>query len=490
MVAPRARRINIPLRHVALMCGGMLFALLANVTYLQALDSERLNEDPRNQRTMIARFESPRGRILLRDGTVIATSRKARSATYRYRRVYPGGPLYAAITGHFSLYGTGTGGVEQAEEALLSGNDPRVKVRGLVDGTRGGATLRLTVDRGAQRAAYDGLRATGKPGAVVAIDPRTGAILAMVSLPSYDPNLYTSFDAAGLDRVDKRLQGDPADPLLNRAIQRNYPPGSTFKIITSAAALGSGRYDLDTRVSAPKAFRLPGTGTYLRNSGGAACGDGALPLLRAFKLSCNTPFAKIGVDLGQDALREQAEAFGFDTDDLEVPMPVARSVYPPVLDDAQTAMSALGQFDVRATPLMIAMIAAAVANDGSLMRPHLVDEVSLVDGTVIDVTEPSPYRRALSAEEAERLTEMMIAVTGRGGTGAAAAVRGGKVAGKTGTAENAVSGEDHAVFSGFAPAASPRIAVGVLVEGGGPGGRVAAPIARAVIEAFLGGQAE
>lgn len=204
-----------------------------------------------------------------------------------------------------------------------------MKVRGLVDGTRGGATLRLTVDRGAQRAAYDGLRATGKPGAVVAIDPRTGAILAMVSLPSYDPNLYTSFDAAGLDRVDKRLQGDPADPLLNRAIQRNYPPGSTFKIITSAAALGSGRYDLDTRVSAPKAFRLPGTGTYLRNSGGAACGDGALPLLRAFKLSCNTPFAKIGVDLGQDALREQAEAFGFDTDDLEVPMPVARSVYPP-----------------------------------------------------------------------------------------------------------------------------------------------------------------
>ncbi|MEU4537126.1 penicillin-binding protein 2 [Streptosporangium sp. NPDC023825] len=488
MVAPRARRINIPLRHVALMCGGMLFALLANVTYLQALDSERLNEDPRNKRTMIARFESPRGRILLRDGTVIATSRKARSATYRYRRVYPGGPLYAAITGHFSLHGTG--GVEQAEEALLSGSDPRVKVRGLVDGTRGGATLRLTVDRGAQRAAYDGLRATGKPGAVVAIDPRTGAILAMVSLPSYDPNLYTSFDAAKLDRVDKRLQGDPEDPLLNRAIQRNYPPGSTFKIITGAAALGSGRYDPGTRVSAPKSFRLPGTATYLRNAGGAACGGGALPLLQAFRLSCNTPFAKMGVDLGQDALREQAEAFGFDTDDLQVPMPVARSVYPPALDDAQTAMSALGQFDVRATPLMIAMIAAAVANDGSLMRPHLVDEVRLADGTVIDVTEPSPYRRALGAEEAERLTEMMVAVTGRGGTGVAAAVRGVKVAGKTGTAENAVSGEDHAIFTGFAPAVSPRIAVGVLVEGGGPGGRVAAPIARAVIEAFLGGQTE
>ncbi|MGJ6964327.1 peptidoglycan D,D-transpeptidase FtsI family protein [Streptosporangium sp. G11] len=488
MVAPRARRINIPLRHVALMCGGMLFALLANVTYLQALDSEQLKEDPRNQRTMIARFESPRGRILLRDGTVIATSRKARNATYRYRRVYPGGPLYAAITGHFSPYSTG--GVEQAEEALLSGNDPRVKVRGLLEGTRGGATLRLTVDRGAQRAAYDGLRATGKPGAVVAISPRTGAILAMVSLPSYDPNLYTSFDAATLDRVDKRLRGDPEDPLLNRAIQRTYPPGSTFKVITGAAALGSGRYDLDTPVGAPKSFRLPGSGTYLRNLGAAACGDGALPLFQAFRLSCDIPFAKLGVDLGHDALREQAEAFGFDTDDLEVPMPVVRSVYPPLLDDARTAMSALGRLDVRATPLMIAMIAAAVANDGSLMRPHLVDEVRLVDGTVIDVTEPSPYRRTLSAEEAERLTEMMIAVTGRGGAGAAAAVRGVKVAGKTGAAGNVAPGENHAIFSGFAPAVSPRIAVGVLVEGDGPGGRVAAPIARAVIEAFLGGQAE
>ncbi|GAA0822182.1 peptidoglycan D,D-transpeptidase FtsI family protein [Streptosporangium amethystogenes subsp. fukuiense] len=488
MIAPRARRINIPLRHVALMCGGMLFALLANVTYLQGLDSERLNEDPRNQRTMIARFHSPRGQILLHDGTVIATSRKAGGATYRYRRFYPDGPLYAAITGHFSLHGGA--GIEQAEEALLSGGDPRVKVRGLVGGTRGGATLRLTVDRGAQRAAYDGLRATGKPGAVVAIDPRTGAILAMVSLPSYDPNLYASFDAARLDRVDKRLRGDPANPLLNRAIQRNYPPGSTFKVVTGAAALHSGRYGLGTRVSAPASLRLPGTSTYLRNFGGDTCGNGNPPLLQAFKLSCNTPFAKIGVDLGQDVLREQAEAFGFDTDDLEVPMPVARSVYPPVLDDAQTAMSALGQFDVRATPLMIAMIAAAVANDGSLMRPHLVKDVRLADGTMIDKAEPSAYRRVLGAEEAERLTVMMVAATGKGSTGSAAAIRGVKVAGKTGTAENTAKGRAHALFTGFAPAVSPRIAVGVLVEGGGSGGRVAAPIAKAVMAEFLGGQAE
>ncbi|MFI6507190.1 penicillin-binding transpeptidase domain-containing protein [Streptosporangium sp. NPDC050855] len=488
MIAPRARRINIPLRHVALMCGAMLFALLANVTYLQALDSERLNEDPRNRRTTIARFESPRGRILLRDGTVVAASRRSRSVTYRYRRVYPGGRLYAPVTGHFSLHGSG--GLERAEDALLSGNDPRVRVRGLIGGTRDGATLRLTLDRGAQRAAYDGLRATGLPGAVVAIDPRTGAVLAMVSLPSYNPNLYASFNPARLDRADKRLRGDPADPLVNRAIQRSHPAGSTFKIVTSAAALASGRYGPGVAVSVPASLRLPGTGTYLRERRGAACAGGEAALLQAFRSSCDTPFAKLGIELGHDALRERAEAFGFDTDDLRIPMPVVRSVYPPATDDARTALSALGGAGVRVTPLMMAMIAATVANDGLLMRPHLVEDVRLADDTVIERAEPSPYRRVFGAEEAERLTGMMVAVTEPGGTGVAAAVPGVKVAAETGSAGNVPPAADHALFTGFAPAAAPRVAVGVLVEGGGEGGRVAAPIARAVIEAVLVGQAE
>ncbi|MBB2911382.1 peptidoglycan glycosyltransferase [Streptosporangium becharense] len=487
MIAPRAQRINIPLRHVAIMCGGMLFALLANVTYLQALGTEQFEEDPRNRRTMIARFGSPRGDILLHDGTVVATSIRSGDNAFRYRRVYPTGPLYAAVTGHFSMYGTA--GIERAEDAVLSGSEPRVKVRGLVDGTRGGATLRLTIDRAAQRAAYEGLRAVGLPGAVVAIEPGTGAILAMVSYPSYDPNLYATFDGARLDRVDKRLQADPRDPLLNRAIQRNYPPGSTFKIVTGGAALGSGRYGIDTPVSAPAVLRLPGTATHLRNAGGAACGDGTPSLLSAFKLSCNTPFAQIGIDLGQDALREQAERFGFDAD-LDVPMPVARSIYPTGMDRAQTAMSALGQFDTRATPLMIAMMAAAVANHGTLMRPYLVEDVRLPDGTVIDETESAPYRQALRPAEADRLVEMMTAVTGPGGTGTAAAVPGVTVAAKTGTAENTASGRDHAVFTGFAPVAAPRVAVGVLIEGGGFGGRVAAPVARAVFRAVLDRHAE
>ncbi|WP_433243821.1 peptidoglycan D,D-transpeptidase FtsI family protein [Streptosporangium sp. CA-135522] len=481
--APRARRINIPLRRVALVCGVMLFALLAKVSYLQTFGADRLSADPRNHRKMITRFDDPRGEILLRDDTVIATSEENEGGAFRYRRVYPQGPLYAPVTGHISIYGES--GIEAAEDAVLVGADAGVKVWSLVNGAENGATIRLTIDGRAQRAAYEALRATGLPGAAVAINPNTGAILAMASFPSYDPNLYTTFDGARLDKVDRRLQGDPGNPLLNRAIQRNYPPGSAFKIVTSAAALGSGRYSPTTRVDAPTTLRLPGTGTYLRNSGGAACGDGNPPLAYAFKTSCNTPFAKIGLDLGQDALREQAEAFGFGADDLTVPMPVARSVYPSRMDRAQTAMSALGQFDDRATPLMIAMISAAVANDGLLMRPYLVQEVRLSDGTTVSEADPSWYRRTLDEDAANRITAMMVTVTQPGGTGTAAAIPGIDVAAKTGTAENAASGQDHAVITAFAPAANPRVAVGVLVERGGFGGRVAAPIAKAVLRAVL-----
>lgn len=301
--APRARRINIPLRRTAVICGAMLFALLAKVTYIQVFQADRLNENPRNHRIMMARFDGPRGEIVLGDGTLIAASLRNDDGRFRYRRTYPQGPLYAAVTGYVSLYGQT--GVEEAEDAALSGDDPPVKVRSLVNGIEGGATLELTLDSRAQRAAYEALRATGRPGAAVAIDPATGAILAMASFPTYDPNVYTTFDGTRLDRADRRLRGDPADPLLNRALQQNYPPGSTFKVVTSAAALSSGKYTPTVKVGAPPELRLPGTDTYLRNSGGATCGDGNPPLAYAFKVSCNTPFAKIGIDLGQDTLREQ-----------------------------------------------------------------------------------------------------------------------------------------------------------------------------------------
>ncbi|GIH26978.1 penicillin-binding protein A [Acrocarpospora phusangensis] len=472
--------MNIPLRRVAAVSGVMLFALLANASYVQVFRSGALNADRRNQRVMLAKFDTSRGDLRLRDGTVLATSREVRGR-YRYQRVYPQGPLYAAVTGFVSLYRNT--GVEQAEDATLSGSDPRVMVRTLLKDTARGATVTLTLDSRAQRAAYEGLSATGRSGAVVAVDPATGAILAMVSYPAYDPNDFATFDQARLRRVDKELQADPARPLLNRATSQHYPPGSTFKVITAAAALGSGKYSPVTEITAPPQLRLPGTTVLLRNPGGQDCGNGSPPLAEAFQMSCNTAFATLGLLLGQDALRRQAAAFGFDDDELTVPLPVAASRYPQRMDRAQTAMSAIGQFDDRATPLEIALISAAVANDGVLMRPYLVDEIRLTDGTMVSLTGPEEYRESMPGRVARQITEMMVAVTRPGGTGTAAAIPGIDVAAKTGTAEN--DGPDHAVFTAFAPATRPRVAVGVVVEHGGPGGEVAAPIAKAVIEALL-----
>ncbi|MFD1935903.1 peptidoglycan D,D-transpeptidase FtsI family protein [Nonomuraea mangrovi] len=476
--------MNIPLRRAAILCAAMLFALLANVTYIQGFTTARLNADARNQRMLISRFEHPRGKILTRDGTIIAASRRTKNASYAYRRTYPGGNLYAAVTGHSSLYTTT--GLERAEDAALTGSDPRVRVRALVtDGISEGADVRTTIEQRVQRAAYQGLAATGRRGAAVALDPTTGAILAMVSYPSYDPNLYTTFDGAKLTEIDTLFHADPGRPLLNRVLNQNYPPGSTFKVVTSAAALNSGTYASASAVDAPIRLLLPGTSTYLRNAGGESCGDGRPALAFAFQISCNTAFAAMGLDMGQDTLRQQAEAFGFNDDTLTVPMPVSMSVYPSGLDQAQTAMSAIGQFNDRATPLQIAMLSAAVANGGALMRPYLVEEVRLPDGSVIDRAEPSQWRSVMSAREAAQLTAMMVEVTEQGGTGTAAALPDVQVAAKTGTAENVQGAEDHALLTAFAPAGSPRVAVGVVVEQAGSGGDVAAPIARQIMQAVL-----
>ncbi|GAA3840274.1 D,D-transpeptidase PbpA [Sphaerisporangium flaviroseum] len=483
MAGPRATRMNIPLRRVATACGLMVFALMSNVTLIQAFHTDALGRDPRNPRETIDRFAHPRGDILLRDGTVVATEGPGQGR-YKYRRVYPDGPMYAPVTGHLSLYDAT--GVELAQDHMLSGADSEIRMRRLIaNRLEQGASVKLTIDGRAQRAAYEGLMATGHKGAAVAIDPATGAILALASYPSYDPNLYSTFDGKQLIEADRRLRNDPTRPLLNRAIERTYPPGSTFKIVTAAAALSSGFYAPGTTVTAPPWIRLPGTATTLANAGGEKCGNGRPPLALAFRLSCNTAFAEIGLRLGQDTLRTQAEAFGFNVDDLAIPLPVAKSVYPSNLDRAQTAMSAIGQFDTRATPLMITMISAAVASHGSMMRPYLVEEVRLRDGTIISVTDPASLPRTVSREVADQITAMMVTVTAPGGTGSAAAISGVEIAAKTGTAQNAADARDHAVFTAFAPAAEPRVAVGVLVENGGFGGDTAAPIARAIMEAVL-----
>lgn len=347
--------------------------------------------------------------------------------------------------------------------------------------------MRLTLIPEAQQAAFDGLQ--GRVGAVVALDPRSGAILAMVSNPSFDPNPLANPEAEVQEQAWTALQSDPDQPALNRAIAQTYPPGSVFKIVTAAAALESGEYEPDTIVAGPEQLQLPGSTSVLTNQSGTACGpDGETTLIDALRISCNTAFARIGIDLGDDALREQAEAFGYNTQPL-VEYNAATSVFPDNLDPAQTAQAAIGQFDVRATALQTAMVSAAVANDGTLMAPYLIAEALAPDLAPLQVTEPVEVGDAVSSQTARELTRMMEEVV-VSGTGANADIEGVAVAGKTGTAERGANDTPIAWFTSFAPAQSPEVAVAVVVEDAGDeldisGGRLAAPVARAVMQAVL-----
>jgi peptidoglycan glycosyltransferase len=484
MAGPRARRINLPMRRVAQLCAVMLFTLLVHVTLIQAFGSHALNADRRNERPLIARFDHPRGDILTYDGTVIATSRPAGSGPYGYRRLYKNGELYAPVTGYLSL--RRATGIEQAQDAVLSGDDPKVRVRSLVrDGRVEGAGVRLTISDRVQWAAYQSLKETGIPGAAVAINPATGAILGLASYPSFDPNSFTGFVPAEIAETTRRLRQTPAQPLLNRALNQLYPPGSTFKLVTTAAALASGEYTPTALVDAPSRLQLPGTPTYLQNAGNTACGDARPTLTYAFQASCNTAFANIGLQLGQDLLRDQAEAFGFNAPNLTIPLATATSRYPLAMDRPQTALAAIGHHDNRATPLMIAMLWAAVANDGVLMRPYLVEEVRLPDGSLINRANPAPYRTALPATLAGHLAGMMTTVTRAGGMGTGAAIPGVEVAAKTAILETLPGTEDNALVTAFAPAEAPEVAVGVVLERPGARADAVAPIARAIIEAAL-----
>ncbi|MBO0829941.1 MAG: penicillin-binding protein 2, partial [Streptosporangiales bacterium] len=400
------------------------------------------------------------------------------------------GEMYAPITGYYTLYNSS--GIEHAENPMLSGEDDRLFVRRITDLFQGtppeGASIQLTVNPKAQRAAYDGLQ--GHKGAAVAINPKTGAILAMATSPSFDPNKLAGHDDKAVNKAYQRLATDSDQPLLNRSLRGRYPPGSTFKLITSAAALSSGKYNPGTDIPSPSAYRLPGTRTYLHNFGGEVCGDGVQQSLKdALTISCNTAFAKLGAKLGDGALRTQAQKFGFGQS-FDVPMASAQSVFPASPDASQTALSAIGQYDVSATPLQMAMVSASIANGGTVMKPYLVDQVKAPDLKVIQQTAPAVYDQAVSPQVAGQLTTMMRSVVEHG-TGTNAQIPGTAVAGKTGTAQHGTGQSPHAWFTGFAPAGNPQVAVAVIVEDGGSmgseatGGAVAAPIAKAMMRAVI-----
>jgi peptidoglycan glycosyltransferase len=485
--------VNRPLRRVALACLVLFALLLGQANWVQVVKAKQYRNDPRNQRVLLRTYDRERGAIVVGVGqSSIAVARSvATKDSLKYLRTYPGDEEYAAVTGFASLV-YGFTGVERLENDVLAGDDERLLVRRLSDYITGrkvaGGSVLLTLDPQAQRAAYRGLQ--GKVGAVVALDPRTGAVLAMATSPSYNPALLSSHDPKAIRDSYNRLIDDPADPLLNRAVERTYPPGSTFKLITTAAALADG-YTPDRRIPSPTVLDLPGTTADLGNFGGERCGNGrTTTLMDALRISCNTAYGALGMTLGDDRLREQAEAFGFGSTDLRVPQRVARSVFPDELTRAQVAQSAIGQYDVRVTPLQMAMVAAGIANGGEVMKPYLVKTVLAPDLSTLSATQPQTLRRAITSAVARTLTAMMEKVV-TSGTGTRARIPGVRVAGKTGTAQHQVGEPPHAWFVGFAPADDPQVAVAVLIEDGGnlgseaTGGKIAAPLARAVMQAVL-----
>lgn len=484
--------MNAPLRRLAMVVVVMFVALLAGTSWVQFGQASALNNDPRNVRTLYREYGRPRGPIIVA-GQTIAESKPV-DDPFGYQRSYLQPELYSTVTGFYSVVNGGTQ-LERSMNDVLTGQADSLfwtRVQDLVTGRQPqGSSIELTLDPAAQQAAFDALG--GQQGAVVAVEPSTGRILAMVSTPGFDPNALATHDTTAANAAYQQLAAAEGDPLLNTTIRENYPPGSTFKLITAAAALESGDYSPESVLAAPDELTLPGTRTQLPNFGGSSCGaDEQTTLANALRISCNTAFAQLGVDLGDDALREQADRFGFDSDGLTVPMSVSASTFPADPNAAQTALSAIGQESVRSTPLQMAMVSAAIANGGTLMTPYLVQTVRTADLDVVSETEPTELSDAVSGATASALTDMMVGVVDSG-SGTAAQIPGVRVAGKTGTAQTGREGEaPHAWFTGFAPADDPQVAVAVIVEHGGDvgseatGGRVAAPIARAVMQAVIG----
>jgi peptidoglycan glycosyltransferase len=475
--------MNRPLRKVVIAALVMFAALLVNANVVQVVEAHSLKSNPHNVRVLYSDYSRQRGPILV-GGKAIALSTPTADAL-KYLRTYPGGAMYAPLTGYYSLT-LGATGIEQAENSILAGDSDQLFVKRLSDYFTGrqpqGGAVELTIDARAQQAAYDAL--AGKRGAVVALDPRTGAILALVSRPSYDPSPLTTHHPPAIETAYHQLLHEGDDPLLDRAINQAYPPGSTFKIVTTAAALSTGRYTPQTRIPAPNTLSFRDSNRKLHNFQGETCaGGGSMTLADALRVSCNTAYGKLGIALGSDTLKRQADAFGFGKS-LSIPLPVASSRFIAEQGEALTADSAIGQASDAVTPLQMAMVAAAVANHGVEMAPYLVAQERAPDSSVIGQASPHELRRSVSAAVADQLTSMMEGVV-RSGTGTAASIPGITVAGKTGTAENVPGKPTHAWFICFAPAQNPRIAVAVIVENGGTGGVAAAPIARKVMEAVL-----
>jgi peptidoglycan glycosyltransferase len=476
-----------------LVCYVVLFVQLNRVTVFQAAE---LKDNSLNNREILRDYDGPRGSIATADGVVVADSVPSpEGSQFERARVYPEADLFAHTVGYYSL-NIGSTGLEQSYNSELVGRTSDLSFRGIddlfIDRDRDG-DLVLTLRADVQRIARDQLGT--QRGSVVALDPRNGDLLAFWSFPSYDPNRIATQDFGAANQAFQELTADPLNPLLPRMYRERYFPGSTFKVVTAAAGLASGSVTPDAPdYPTSREYVPPQTTRPLRNFGGSTCGGTLFQILR---VSCNTAFAQMAVDVGAEQMIDTAEDFGFNAaPPIELPSP-ARSTFPTDFEQniPALAQSGLGQNDVAATPLQMALVAAAVANRGSIMVPQVVAAVRDDENTVVDEREPEEWRRAMPEEDAAVLRQAMIGVA-TDGTARALGMPGFEVGGKTGTAQLGTDPpRSHAWIIGFAgrPGEDPSVAVAVIVEGQEgaseqTGGRVAAPIARAVMEAILAAQ--
>jgi penicillin-binding protein A len=493
--------VNKPIRTVSIFCLLLFLALAVNATYLQYYHASSLNDRLSNGRVATATFSRARGAILAgpSGGTVIAESKKEKKDQYAYQRTYDLPYMYAPITGWYT-FGNETG-IERTQNSFLSGEDDRLFVNRLVDlvngtGTKGG-NVELTINPAAQKAAYDGLLALGSDvqGAVVAIQPDTGKILAMVSLPSYDPNKLADHNFKKASAYATQLSKMKSQPLLNRAIQTTLPPGSTFKILTASAAVQDDGLSATSLVPAGPAYTLPQSHSVVHNEV-SGCAS-RITLTTAMMYSCNTAFAPLAVKVGATGMHKQAEGYGFNQHYLDDLPGQAISQYPAGLDPPSTALTGFGQGSVTATPLQMAMVTAGIANHGIVMKPYLVDSLqSPTSFETLQSATSEQLSQATSSSTATQVTKMMVA-TVQSGTASPAAIPGIQVAGKTGTAQSGLKNPDgsevapYAWFVGFAPAPTPKVAVCVMIQHVDrptseiAGGQLGGPIAKAVMEAVL-----
>ncbi|WP_030615175.1 peptidoglycan D,D-transpeptidase FtsI family protein [Streptomyces sclerotialus] len=485
--------MNKPLRRVAIFCGLLVLALLVRVNWVQFVQADELKNDKHNRRVAIERYSIPRGNIIVGDKAVTGST-TTDSGDFKYKRTYKDGPMWAPVTGYASQ-AFDANQLEKLYDPILTGTDDKLFFSRTVDMFTGekqqGGDVVTTLDAKAQKAAYDGLK--GKKGAVAAINPETGAILALASAPSYDPSSFAGMsddDAKAYNGLLKKNNAD--DPMLNRALRQTYPPGSTFKVVTAAAALENGLYtDIDAKTDSPLPWTLPDTRIPLPNEGNIPCENASLR--EALRWSCNTVFGKISADLGNKKMIEEADKFGFNKEHF-TPVRAEASVYPED-NRPQNAMAGIGQASNRATPLQMAMVASAVANGGTLMKPYMVDKLVAPNLNVIQQEQPEKLSEPLKPENAQKLQDMMETVV-KTGTGTNAQIPGVTVGGKTGTAQHGENNKDnpYAWFISYAKTdKGTPVAVAVVIEGSDTlrgdiaGGKLAAPIAKAVMEAVVNG---